>query len=319
MIVLLVRRAHRYTHRLMETDDKVEWRTLSYLRAFKSGKLPRATYIFGDLDRLGFWELELAGRLYNVLTGAGLRVLNNPALVYQRFSLLRRLERDGLNGFQVWRVEDGERPDRFPVFLRSMSAHRGQLSDLLHNPEQVEQAIQTALTQGIPRKELMLTEYCAEPVTEDLFRKLSIFRVGDRLITTTGVHERHWSAKNGEPGVATQALYDDEIDQIRTNRFAEHLKAVFEAAHIEYGRADFGLVNGIPQTYEINTNPTIARITQHSFPIRVEASSLYFERFRDALNAIDTPSGGKSIPVRDSTLFHQRIRDMLMTRSRWTV
>lgn len=319
MIVLLVTRAHRYTHRFMERDDKVAWRTLSYLRAFKSRKLPQATYIFGDLDRLGFWELELAGRLYNVLIGAGARALNNPALVYQRFGLLRRLEKDDLNGFQVWRVEDGERPDRFPVFLRCMSAHRGQLSDLLRNPEQVEHAIQAALTQGIPRKELMLIEYCAEPVTENLFRKLSIFRVGDRLITTTGVHERHWSAKNGEPGVATQALYDDEFDQIRTNRFAEHFKAVFEAAHIEYGRADFGLVKGTPQTYEINTNPTIARITQHAFPVRVEASNLYFEQFRDALNAVDTPSGGKSIPVRDSTLFWQRIRDLLMTRRQWTV
>ena len=33
--------------------------------------LPRATWIFTDFDRLSFWELELAARVYRNLIGSG--------------------------------------------------------------------------------------------------------------------------------------------------------------------------------------------------------------------------------------------------------
>src|SRR5690242_15742486 len=116
------------THRECRQWTRVKFTTLPYHRAFSSPRLPRATYIFGDMDRLGFWELELSARLYRVLRAAGMRTLNDPALVKQRFALLRALNRERRNHFQVYRVDDGERPGRFPVFLRTESAHRGTQS-----------------------------------------------------------------------------------------------------------------------------------------------------------------------------------------------
>ena len=73
-------------------------------------------------------------------------------------------------------------------------------------------------------------------------------------------------------GIAGQELYDDEYRIIEENRHAEELRPAFEIGGIEFGRADFGLVGGKPQVYEINTNPTFATIRKHPFPVRNAAS-----------------------------------------------
>src|SRR5690606_3857665 len=132
-----------------------------------------------------------------------------PARARQRLSLLRELAHRGINRFGAWPADDTARPRRYPAFLRTQSAPRGTLSDLLHHEDEVEAAIAQAVADGVPMRELMLVEYCAQPVRDGLFRKLAGFRVGDRMVCTLCVHERHWAAKYGELGVADQALYDD--------------------------------------------------------------------------------------------------------------
>lgn len=316
MIVLLTTRAHRYTHRPLKRAGRFDLRIRSYSWAWRSFRLPRATYIFSDLDRLDYWELELAGRLHRQLAAGGVRVLNDPARLRQRYSLLRTLKDRGLNRFNVWRVEETARPDRFPVFLRTESAHRKPLSALLHHEAEVDQAIEAALEVGVPRCELMLVEYRAEPIRDGLFRKLAMYRVGDHLVPSLNVHDPGWSAKSGQTGVAGQELYDEEYDIIASMRYADRLRPVFEAGHVEYGRADFGLVQGEVQVYEINTNPALRRLKTHPFPIRVEAGKLAFEKLVEAFEAIDTPTGGR-IRVNDKWLRRQCRRDFLMTRSRW--
>ena len=317
MIVLLTTEAHDYTNRSVRGLGRCDIRPMGYHRAFRARRLPRATWVFGDLDRLGFWELELAARLYRVLAAAGQRVLNDPARLRQRFDLLRALHVGGLNAFDVWRVTEGGVPPRYPVFLRTESAHRGVLSDLLHDPQQVAAAVDAAIARGLPARELMLVEYCAQPVRDGLFRKWAMFRVGDRMVPALGVFESGWVAKGGEIGIAGQALYEDERAAILEHRHAEPLRAAFELAHTEYGRADFGLVDGRPQVYEINTNPTLGRVTAHPFPARVESDSLSFTGLVDAFAAIDTPRGGPDIAIDDEELVRQRRHDRWMTRPRW--
>jgi hypothetical protein len=317
MITLLCTTAHSYTHAPLQASDRFDFRVTSYNRALRSRTLPRGTYIFGDLDRLGFWELELAARMHRRLVAAGLRVLNDPARVLQRFALLARLHHDGYNDFAVWRVEEPARPARFPVFLRTQSAHRGPLSDLLHDAAAVEAAIGQALAEGVPVRELMLVEYCAQPVAEGLFRKLAALRVGDAMVCTLCVHESRWSAKYGELGVATEALYRDELDIIAGNRHGAALRPAFEAAGIEYGRADFALVDGREQVYEINTNPMVAYQKDHPIPLRMQSDALFFERYFDAVAAIDSPGTGARVVLDDDLLVAQRQRDRWMTRARW--
>src|SRR5690606_36355005 len=44
------------------------------------------------------------------------------------------------------------------------------------------------------------------------------------------------------------------------------LMAAFEAGGIEFGRADFGIVDGRVQIYEINTNPTLGVVPYENDP-----------------------------------------------------
>ncbi|HET6619217.1 MAG TPA: hypothetical protein VFG64_04710 [Dongiaceae bacterium] len=321
MICFICTAAHSYTFRkyLPLFAGVPAFQVWSYDRLFRARSLPRATWIFTDFDRLNFWELELAARLYRNVVGAGQRALNDPAIVAQRFSLLRRLYRAGFNRFNVWSIEAEEWPERYPVFLRTQSAHRGALSELIPDRTSLEGVIEAALAKGRPRRELMIVEYCAEPVREDLFRKLAMYRVGPTMVANLCVHQSKWVAKDGEKGIAGQELYDDEYRIIEENRHGEELRPAFDLGGIEFGRADFGLVGGRPQVYEINTNPTIVVMRKHPFPIRIAASRLFEDKLAAALAAIDTPAGGMPIKVKGTVLREQRAHDRLMTRSRWVV
>jgi hypothetical protein len=193
------------------------------------------------------------------------------------------------------------------------------LTDLIPDRASLEREIAAALVKGRPRRELMIVEYCAEPMRAGLFRKLATYRVGPAMIANLCVHQSKWIAKDGERGIAGQELYDDEHRIIAENRHGEELRPAFEAGGIEFGRADFGLVDGRPQVYEINTNPTIAMIRKHPFPVRIAASRLFEEKFTAALAAIDTPAGGPPIKMKGTVLREQRGHDRWMTRSRWVV
>lgn len=317
MITMLATSSHTYTHEPLKGNGRFEFRMLSYTRAFRSDRLPRGTYVFSDLDRLSYWELELAARMYRTLKEAGVKVLNDPARLRQRHALLRALHHIGFNRFGAWHADDPGRPARYPVFLRTQSAHRGPLSDLLHDEDEVAVAVEDALTQGVPMRELMLAEYCAQPIRDNLFRKLAVFRVGDRMVSTLCVHENHWAAKYGELGAATQELYDDEYDIVAGNRYGEALRPAFEAGCVDYGRADFALVDGRPQVYEINTNPMLDPLDEHPFPIRLETDALFFDLLTDAFCGIDSEGGGAPVALDDEALTGQRKRDRFVLRGRW--
>ncbi|MDD4882072.1 MAG: hypothetical protein PHR30_13990 [Gallionellaceae bacterium] len=293
-------------------------RIWSYDKLLRARSLPRATWIFTDMDRLSPWELELAAHVYRELRSHGQRVLNDPARVCHRHALLKRLKSAGINRFDVWRIDESESVDRWPVFLRTESAHRGPLTGLIEDAGQLRLEIEKAVNAGYPERDLMVVEYCAEPVHGNLFRKLATFRVGDRLVPTLAVHDNQWAAKYGQLGVAGTELYREELAGLAENRYADALNQAFEIGHVEYGRADFALVSGAPQIYEINTNPTIGRVLEHPDPVRVESGRLWEGNFVAALVAIDTPSGAPT-RIKDRILAKQRRRDFWMTRSRWVV
>jgi hypothetical protein len=299
MIIVLTTRHHQYTHRCLVAQKSLNLRLLAYDKAFVSQLLPAATYIFSDLDRLGYWELELAAHLHRELAAAGLRVLNDPARASQRFKLLRQLRAAGLNDFDAWSLNDTRMPapDQYPVFLRTASAHRGVLSDLLANEEQLQNAVAAELRRGIPARELLIVQYCAQSTVPGLFRKLSVYRVGERMVSSTCVHDSQWVAKIGVSGIAGQELYEDELRIVRDNPYAQHMRKVFDIANIDYGRADFGLVDGRPQVYEINTNPSIDAPKPHPFATREQSQSTAFASLLEAYASIDHAGGGERVRV----------------------
>ena len=289
MIHILSTRAHAYTHRkITRLSEKVQ--LLSYEDALIAGRLQRGTYIFTDLDRLGYWDLELAADLYRQLGRAGCRVLNDPARVLQRYALLNRLLSLGINDFAAWRADEGVLPDRFPVFLRTQSAHRGVLSELLHSPAEAEEALERAIGDAYPLRDLMFVEYRAQ-ATDGLFWKHTVFRLGDTFVAGPSVLDRNWVSKFGIKGLASEEHFQHELDIVTDGRFIDQLRPAFEAANIDYGRADFTLADGRLAVYEINTNPDIKFTGRANSATRALTQQHIRTTFMQALETLDCQDG----------------------------
>ncbi len=289
LILVITTREHRYTHRSLYGERGLDVEVVSYDRVLNRKVLQKATHVFTDLDRLSNWQLHEAALLYRRLTDAGIHALNDPARFADRYGLLRGLHHAGINDFNAYRVDSLERPSRWPVFLRLEGNHAAPVSPLLDNQEELEKAIETAVEQGAPRSATLIIEYAAEPVRPGLYRKLSVFRVGDRLLGYTCVHDDNWLVKYGKFGITPPDLYDEEYRLIVDNTYAAAVKPAFDLAGIEYGRVDFGLLGGKPQIYEINSNPHLNLRPTREIPQRRKPSlALFRTNYIDAMNAIDS-------------------------------
>jgi hypothetical protein len=318
MIRFLISRGHGYTHEcLRKTPQAPPIRLITYDQLLRACWLRRATYVFTDIDRLSFWDLELAARAFLEMKRLGLSVLNNPAKVKTRYALLHALHRAGLNDFNIYRADEINPSIRFPVFLRRNQLHDGPLTDLLHSARELENAIAAAVNGGTPMEHLVVIEFAAEPVQPGVYRKLAAFCVGDAIVPAISVHDAVWLVKYGQLGIAGEDLYRDELKLLQTNPFAEHLKKAFEIAGIEYGRADFGIYKGRVQIYEINTNPAVGRPPPHPFATRRESIRLCWDKYLEALRALDS-GGGWPVRLPNGTLQRRRVRANLFVRTRKT-
>ena len=90
-------------------------------------------------------------------------------------------------------------------------------------------------------QELLIIEYCAEPLRPGLFRKLSVFKLGERLIGFPAVHDDNWIVKYGKGGLADDALYEEDHGFVADSPFAPLMAQAFDLAGVDYGRVDFGI------------------------------------------------------------------------------
>jgi len=319
MIIAFTTRAHCRTHTALKRQRRFGFKVIPYERLFRLRRLPRATYLFTDMDRLHFWSLELAARIHRQLAAAGARVLNDPARVRTRYALLEALHREGVNRFGVWRACDEPPQAAYPLFLRTDSAHRNVLTGLLHNAADLADARTRAVADGIPERELMAVQYCARPVREGLYRKLAVHRIGEAMVSAPCVHQNEWWAKYGEQNVATEALYREEREIVTSDPYGARLRRAFDIGAIEYGRADFGLVDDIPQVYEINTNPAVRPPKgRHPNADRRESHRRFMDNFTAALAEIDGPAAGRPIRLHDPRTLRRRAIELVRT-GRWRV
>jgi hypothetical protein len=316
MIRFLISRGHGYTFKsVLKSPAAPPAKLMNYDQLLRSRWLGHGTYVFADIDRLSFWDLELAAQAYAEMKSAGLRVLNNPARVKTRYALLRALHAGDLNNFNIHRADEIGAAVRFPVFLRKNQSHEAPLSDLLQNADELSQAIETAVTGGTPAEHLVVIEFAAEPIRPGMYRKLSAFRIGDTIIPHISVHDTVWLVKYGQHGIASDELYRDELNLLQTNPFADHLRRAFDIAGIEYGRADFGMYKGRIQIYEINTNPAVAWPTPHPSPVREQSLHLSWEAYLQGLRNIDNPSG-RAVKLGNGKLQRHRLWSNLFVRTR---
>jgi hypothetical protein len=270
-----------------------DMRITHYERLFRAWRVPRATYLFADLDRLMPWELRVAADLYRTLTAAGLRCLNDPAKAMSRVELLTALHRAGINPFSVMRADTAPEPARFPVFLRFEGDHAKADPTLYHGQEDLEAALDHLRQTGTPLRGVIVTELETAPYSEGLWAKWGTWRIGDRMIDEHIAVDDTWLVKIGDHGKITDAICEDEHDAVSSNRFAAAIRPAFEIASIEFGRADHAMVGGRSVIYEINTNPSARRFVADRRPLRKETQLIARSRIADALREIDTEGGGR--------------------------
>lgn len=276
--------------------------TMPYLAAFASARLPRATYVFTDFERLAPPDFHAAVVLFRSLRDAGLRVLNDPSRILGRYGLLRRLHEAGINRFDAYRVDECVRPERWPVFLRSEHDFGAAVSDLLHSWDEVQSAVERTVAAGGALRHLLIIEYAGEPVRPGLYRKLGTFRVGDHRVPHWCAHEDRWFVKYGKLGIAPPELYDEELTIVRDDPFGEIIGRVFDLAHVDYGRVDFGLLGGEAQVFEVNTKPAVQFFVDHPHPARRESYRLFKARYLTALAALNCCDEGPPV-VLDHPVF----------------
>ena len=266
MVRFLTTRGHEYTvkklvQREMHGASVPSCKVVNYDQFLRKKVVPCGVYIFTDIERLSPYELRLVAEAYAVLVGDGrCCVLNNPAAVMSRYELLRNLQEEGINEFNVIRADERRWPDRYPVFLRHEQDHGRPLStNLIYDREELGAALRKARAEGISLRGLLIVEYAAEAFEGPWFCKFNTFRVGREVFAHHMVAEDSWVVKYGKENEESDGKNERfEQEFVKGNWNADLLRRVFQIAGIEYGRADWGIVAGRVQVYEINTNPYVS-------------------------------------------------------------
>jgi hypothetical protein len=313
MVRFLLTRGHEYAVKKL-AERKMGGATVppcvveSYDRFFRRNAVPCGTYIFTDIERLTPWELRVAAEAYGILaTDARCRVLNNPARVMARYELLRNLFEERINEFDVVRADERRLPARYPVFLRHEQDHDRPLStELLQNREELEQALEQARTRGTSLRGILIVGYAAEPLDPPWFRKFNTFRVGNEVFAHHTVVEDSWVVKYGNRTVKLPEEYKVFEQQfVKENWKADVLRRAFEIAGIEYGRADWGIVRGKVQVYEINTNPHLSADGGPS-QTRQATFAISTKKLCDSLAALQNGTGKGSVALEGKLLAEWR-------------
>jgi hypothetical protein len=263
-----------------------------YDALLRKSRIPEATYVFADLERLAPKELRLAAKLFRLLTEQGLRCLNNPARVMSRVELLQSLHAARINPFSVTRADEYQRQrlPRFPVFLRYEDNHDRPISGLLGDRDELEARLRRLRRRGIPLRGVLIVEYYGEPYAEGLWAKWGTFKIGSMISVDHIAVDDKWLVKRGVWDKLTDAAIADEHQAVKTNSFAKTLEPAFKIARIDWGRADHAVVGGQSVIYEINTSPYIGPYVPDPKELRRSTQELARKRIALSLEEIDTKS-----------------------------
>lgn len=319
MLVFLVTAGHKYTTAGLLTEDakRVGLRvaTIDYDTAFSRLDMPLGTYLFTDIERMYPWELRLASRLYANLKESGCTAYNDPARAMNKYQLLRALRKAGVNGFTTYRADDLVRPQRFPVFIRTEYDHGSLIHDLIPDAESLSKVLRKLVGMGIPLRGLLITEFCSEEFAPGRFRRFGVYKIGDRFVPENMVISNEWAVKDTmkDPENENAPLHRLEMDFVVGNPFESFARNAFAIGNIEYGRADIGIVDGMPQIYEINTAPQFKVIDYGKIAAtRQEAVKLSWKCRLGAFFALDAHRdvADAVVPITDPWLEENRKRQV---------
>jgi hypothetical protein len=326
MIHFVTTRDHAYTlTHLADRLGRGQCRVHHYERLLHRKRLPAGTWIFTDHERLSAYELDLAARVAARLEKGGARILNHPARVLRRFDMLNALKQAGINRFSVWRAETLPSPGSFPVFIRNEYDHDAGDSPLIPDQAALEARLADLQERGHSLVGKLVIEYAGEEVCPGVWQRLQTYAIGGEIIAHTNVIDFRWHVKDAaELGLVErhpqfETFLANEQEFISGNLHADVLRRAFALARIDYGRADFAIVNGAPQIYEINTNPNHANhaeLFRAIHPRRAAIQKFSEDAVERALLATDSPGVG-SIRMKDPLLRPQQTIARFLTQSIW--
>lgn len=270
-------------------------RLMSYDELFRRRRLPVATWVFADLERLAVADRERVAQVWATLERAlpGCRLLNHPLRVHRRYSLLRALHEAGINDFDVFRVDEPRRPSRYPVFLRREDEHEGVVSALLSSAEEVDQEVEALVRRGTASDDLLVVEAVIQPDGRGRHWKYSAFRIGDRMIPGHLFVSDDWVVR--APEVVDADIIDAELGYLESFPHEGKVRQAFEVAQIDFGRIDYALTATGIRVFEINTHPTVMgpqdNFADERRTARIRSAQLITEGMRE----LDRGPSGRSV------------------------
>jgi hypothetical protein len=285
---------HNYlAHWAKELEPRIK--IVFYDDVLHAHALPLGTYIFSDLERLLPAETEIAVHVWDQLHAAGARLLNHPTRTLRRFDLLTMLHEKGRNRFRVARASDKGAKLNFPVFLREEGEHSGSLTRLLKNQHELDEALVGAMFRRHKLNTLLVVEYCDTAGADGVFRKYAAFMVGGRVVPCHVDCSRAWMVKDTD--IVDPAVMAEELDYVQTNPHRAWLEETFALASVDYGRMDYGILNGSPQVWEINTNPVVILTPDHYQEIHMPVKRTFAAQIAPAFAADSLVGVDRSVPI----------------------
>ena len=258
--------------------------------------------MFTDLDRLAPSELDASKKLYDTIESSfpEVPILNNPHLTLLRYDLLKRLFGEGINSFNVIKVNEDWNTLNYPVFVRSEHVHTYRHGlGLAYNQQQLKRNIQNHLNSGFPREKLIITELCNVSDQDGVFNNYAAYLVNGQVVPRHLYYSKDWYVAS-EAAKKYEQINKDRFklhaEYIEKNPHKEWILKMFEHAGTNYGRIDYGLLGDKPQVWEINLNPnfsTNVMATNEGSSLdekRANLFQIFNQRFIRALDSIDYQS-----------------------------
>ncbi len=271
-------------------------RLVSYTSAFRRLSVPAGTLVFTDFDLLSAFERDAAGALSVAAERRGFRVLNTPARVMERFALLSNLHRAGKSPIEVTRLEAGDRPSRFPLFLRLEDGCLRPDTGLISDQAGLEAALSDLAAAGKSLKGRIAVSFENRRDADGQFRKYGAFCIGGQVVPQHVLRGPDWIVKSNR-AAASASFAAEELAWVRDNPHADRIREIFEFAGIDFGRLDYTVIDGRVVPYEINTNPTFPRF-RGGDATREERRAPILNGLAAAFAAIDTPGASGRITFR---------------------
>lgn len=178
------------------------------------------------------------------------------------------------------------------MFVRQEAANGKPLTGLVESRAELDRALAELPAAGHPLRGLIVIEFCAEPIGPGVWCRWGAYMAGGVVSRDVIVTEASWNVKFGQIGLVGDDVYQRDDVALRENAYEAELRRAFDIGGVDYGRADFGMVGGRPQIFEINTNPFIGMVGEHPSAIRVASAVFAHQRFARGLTLMDAPDVG---------------------------